>query len=185
MTRIFTTLAWFAILAVVANLIIGLMLGDDLRTPEVSHETLVWTRVHRLGGVAAALVVVLVNSIVITYFVGTSRWVKEVSETYRLENKHIAESNRIKRRTFPWATLSMLAVVGLISLGGACDPSTGQPNTEAWVTPHLIGSFLVLGFLAWASVIEWNNIFANQQVIAAVLEDVNRIRAERGLEANA
>ena len=184
MTRIFTTLAWLALLAVAANLIVGLMLGDDLRNPPVSQETLSWARVHRLGGVAAALAVVLVNSIVITYFVGTSRWVKEVSETYRLDSTYIAQSNRIKRRTFPWATLSMLAVVGLISLGGACDPSTGQPNTEAWVMPHLIGSFLVLGFLVWACVLEWNNIFANQQVISAVLEEVNRIRAERGLEAN-
>ena len=181
MTRIFTTLAWFALLFVAANLIIGLML-DDLRAPNVSQDTLTWARVHRLGGVAAALTVVLVNSIVVTYFVGTSRWVKEVSETYRLDTKFIGESNRIKRRTFPWATMSMLAVVGLISLGGACDPSTGQPNTEAWKMPHLIGSFVVLGFLAWASVVEWNNIFANQQVIAAVLEEVKQIRAEHGLE---
>jgi amino acid transporter len=181
MTRIFTTLAWFALVAIAANLIIGLML-DDLRTPNVSQETLVWARVHRLGGVAAALAVVLVNSIVVTYFVGTSRWVKEVSESYRLDPKFVAESNRIKRRTFPWATMSMLAVVGLIALGGACDPSTGQPNTEAWVTPHLMGAFVVLGFLGWASIVEWNNIHANQQVIAAVLEEVKRIREERGLE---
>ena len=181
MTRIFTTLAWFALLAVAANLIIGLML-DDLRAPNVSHDTLTWARVHRLGGVAAALLVVLVNSIVVTYFVGTSRWIKEVSETYRLDAKFTAESNRIKRRAFPWATMSMLAVVVLIALGGACDPSTGQPNTEAWVTPHLIAAFVVLGFLGWASVVEWNYIYANQQVIAAVLTEVKRIREERGLE---
>lgn len=181
MTRIFTTLACFAIVAVIANLIIGLAL-DDLRAPNVSQDTLVWARVHRLGGVAAALIVVLVNSIVITYFVGTSRWVKEVSETYHLDRKFIAESNRIKRRTFPWATINMLAIVGVIALGGACDPSTGQPNTEAWVSWHLVAAFAVLGFLAWTSTIEWNNISANQQVIQDVLEDVQRIRDERGLD---
>lgn len=180
MTRIFTTLAWFALVAVAANLIIGLML-EDLRAAEVSQETLTWARVHRLGGVAAALVVVLVNSIVITYFVGTSRWVKEVSETYQLGTRFIAESNRIKRRTFPWATINMLAIVGVISLGGACDPSTGQPNTAAWVTPHLISAFAVVAFLAWTSTIEWNNISANQQVIQNVLDEVQQIRTERGL----
>ena len=180
MTRIFTTLAWFALLAVAANLIIGLMLGD-IRTPPVAHDTLTWARVHRLGGVAAALTVVLVESIVVTYFVGTSRWVKEVSETYHLEPRFIAESNRLKRRTFPWALLSMLAIVGLIASGGACDPSTGQPNTETWVTSHLMAAFVVVGFMGWSSVVEWNNIHANQQVIGGVLAEVKRIREERGL----
>jgi hypothetical protein len=184
MTRIFAPLACLALLAIVVNLIGGLTM-DDLRAPEVSADTLRWATVHRLGGVAAGLGVVFVNSLVITYFVGTSRWVREVSETYHLDSRFLHESNRIKRKTFPWATMSMLAVVGLISLGGACDPSTGQPNTERWVTPHLLSAFGVLGFLAWACVVEWNNIAANQQVIAGVLEDVARIRKERGLEVRA
>src|SRR5262245_53532612 len=37
---------------------------------------------HMLLGCAAALVTLLVNSITITYFIGTSRWCKEVCETY-------------------------------------------------------------------------------------------------------
>ena len=74
-----------------------------------------WATVHRLAGVAAGLAVVLVNSIVVTYFIGTSRWVKEVTETYRLDSQFIARSNALKRRTFPWAMLSMLAIVGVIA----------------------------------------------------------------------
>ena len=41
---------------------------------------------HMLLGAAAALMTVLVNSITITYFIGTSRWCKEVCETYQLES---------------------------------------------------------------------------------------------------
>jgi hypothetical protein len=78
MTRIFATLAILALLGVAANLLIGLSLGD-LRGAEVSPATLKWATIHRLGGVAAALGVVFVNSLIITYFVGTSRWVREVS----------------------------------------------------------------------------------------------------------
>jgi amino acid transporter len=181
MTRIFTMLAWFAVLCIAANLVVGLMMGDLRNHP--SEETLTWARVHRLGGLAAALAVVFVNSVVVTYFVGTSRWCKEVSETYKLRPQLVAESTRIKRRTFPWAVMSMLAVVALVALGGAADPSTGQPNTAAWVTPHLVGAYLVLGFLAWASVVEWNNIHANHEVIEQVLAEVKKIRAERGLNA--
>lgn len=181
MTRIFTNLAWFAFACVAANLIIGLWMGD-LRSGDPSPETLNWARVHRLGGVAAGLVVVLVNSIVITYFVGTSRWVREVSETYHLDARFLLESNRLKRKTFPWCTMCMLAVVGLIALGGAADPGNGQPNTEFWVMPHLFAGYGMLAFLALTSVVAWNNIHGNQQVINSVVAEVAKIRRERGLE---
>jgi hypothetical protein len=41
--------------------------------------------VHILLGVLAALVTVLVNSISVTYFIGTSRWCKEVADVYHLD----------------------------------------------------------------------------------------------------
>ncbi len=181
MSRIFTILAWVAILMVAANLILGLSLGD-LR--ELDPTVLRWATVHRLAGVAAGLAVVLVNSIVVTYFIGTSRWVKEVTETYRLDSQFIARSNALKRRTFPWATMSMLAIVGVIALGGAADPGSGRPDTDAWITPHLLGSIAGLALIAWAAVVEWNNIHQNQQVIAEVLAEVRRIRLERGLDVD-
>ena len=76
----------------------------------------------------------------------------------------------------------MLAIVGVIALGGAADPASGQPGTENWITPHLIGSIAGLAFVAWASVVEWNNIYHNQQAIHEILAEVRRIRLERGWE---
>jgi len=180
MTRIFMTLAWFALVMMGATLIIGLSI-EDLHTDH-SPEMLRWATVHRLSGVATALAVVLVHSIVITYFIGTSRWVKEVSEAYSLGTPLIIRANALKRRTFPWAVMGMLAVVGVVALGGAADPATGQENTIHWVTPHLIGALVGMAFIAWTFFVEWNNIHANHQVIADVLTEVRRIRAERGLE---
>jgi hypothetical protein len=178
-TRIFTILAWLAILMVATNLILGLSLGD-LR--QLDPTVLQWARVHRLLGVAAALAVVLVNSIVVTYFIGTSRWAKEVVETYSLNVDFVRRTTALKRRTFPWATLSMLVIVGVIALGGAADPASGKPGTEHWVSTHLIGSIAGLAFVAWASVVEWNNIYRNQQAIHDILAEVRRIRQERGWE---
>ncbi len=83
-----------------AALVLGLYVGDLHQQP--SPDTLRWASVHRLLGVAAALVVVLVNSIVVTYFIGTSRWCKEVVETYGLDAQFIRRSVALKRRTFPW-----------------------------------------------------------------------------------
>ena len=78
--------------------------------------------------------------------------------------------------------MGMLAVVGVIALGGAADPASGLPHTADWVTPHLFGAIAGTAFIAWCFFMEWNNIHSNHQVIADVLAEVHRIRAERGLE---
>jgi len=180
MTRIFMTLAWFALVMMGATLILGLSI--DLHTEQHSPDMLRWATVHRLSGVSTALVVVLVHSIVVTYFIGTSRWVKEVSEAYSLGNTYIIRANTLKRKTFPWAVMGMLTVVAVGALGAAADPSTGRANTINWVTPHLIGALTGLSFIAYTFFVEWNNIHANHVVIADVLTEVQQIRAERGLE---
>ncbi len=180
MTRIFLTLAWLAIVMMAATLIIGLSIAD-LHTDH-SPEMLRWARVHRLAGVGSALCVVLVNSIVVTYFIGTSRWCKEVVETYGLDAALIQRANRIKRGTFPWATMGMLCVVGLIALGAAADPATGLPHTQDWVTPHLIGALLGMAFIAYTFFVEWQNIDANHSLIGEILKLVRQVRQERGLE---
>jgi len=179
-TRIFLTLAWFAVVMMTATFFVGLSI-DELHTDH-SAEMRQWATVHRLSGLASALAVVLVNSIVITYFIGTSRWVKEVCETYHLDASLIRRSTQLKRRTFPWSVMGMLAVVGVIALGAAADPATGLPHTSSWVIPHLVGALAGIAFIGLTFYVAWQNISANHQVIADVLEHVHRIRVERGLE---
>jgi hypothetical protein len=180
-TRIFVSLAWFALVLMGGTLVLGLSIGDF----HTNHDELMrrWATVHRLAGVAAALVVVLVNSIVVTYFIGTSRWCKEVSATYKLDDSFVRRSNQLKRKTFPWAVVGMLAVVGVVALGGAADPATLLPHTEDWVTPHLVGAICGLAVVAWVFFVEGNNIHANHAVINDVLAEVRRIRQERGLDS--
>ncbi len=143
MIRIFTSLAVVALAMMALTLVVGLAIGDI--HGQRSIDTLHWASVHRLLGVAAALVVVLVNSIVVTYFIGTSRWCKEVVETYGLDAQFVRRSLTLKRRTFPWALMSMLVIVGVVALGGAADPATGRQGTEHWVVPHLIGALARTG----------------------------------------
>ena len=88
---------------------------------------------HMLLGQAAALVAVLVNSITITYFIGTSRWCKEVCETYRLPAELAERSTRLKRSTFPWALAGILAVIVIVGLGAAADPSGANLAASAVV----------------------------------------------------
>src|SRR5260221_8345580 len=147
MNRFFTPLAATAVLLVLIALALGLWLRTrDIRDSRdrVAQQ---WATTHRLAGVGAGLIVVLVNSIVVTYFIGTSRWCKEVVETYSLDVELLRRSTRLKRRTFPWAVMAMLAVVGMIALGGAADPGTGLPGTANWVLPHFIGALVGLAFV--------------------------------------
>jgi len=181
MTRILFTLAFLSLILLVTALTVGLSMGD-LYAPRPTEETLAWATTHRLTGVAAALAVVFVESVIITYFIGTSRWCREVVETYRLNSNAVQASNRLKRRTFPWSLLGMLAVVGIIALGGAADPATGRPNTQAWTDWHLVGAIVGIFLVAWTYLVAWNNIVANQAIIQSLVSEVQRIRLERGLD---
>jgi len=180
MSRILLTLASLTMMLLVAALVLGLMMGDLYDDP--SQQTLHWATIHRLTGVAAALAVVLVESVVVTYFIGTSRWCKEVVETYGLDASAVAASNRLKRRTFPWALGGMLAVVAVIALGAAADPGTGRPNTQDWADVHLVGALAGVLLIGWSFLVAWNNVLANHRIIQEVVEAVARIRRERGLD---
>jgi hypothetical protein len=186
LTNIFKILASFACVFVLATGCLGFALRRfDIRDPQDAAGQR-WATVHRLSGVAAALVVVLANSIVVTYFVGTSRWCKEVSETYGLAPALRGRSNTVKRRTFPLAVANMLIAVGIVALGGAGDPAGtfhgAPPPGLTWGNLHFMAAAVGLCVIAWASIAEYQNIEANQQVIADVMADVKRIRSERGLD---
>lgn len=183
MIRIFFTLASLSIVLLLTALMLGLNVGD-LYAPNPTLQTFQWATIHRLTGVAAALGVVFVESVVVTYFVGTSRWCREVVETYRFDMAPVARSNRLKRRTFPWAVMGMLAVVGIVALGGASDPATLRPpsSTQAWTNWHLVGALLGIAFVAYTYWIEWNNIVANHQIIEDLVSEVRRVRQEQGLD---
>ena len=184
MDRILPVIASFALLFVCATLVLGLSLGDVSDPGDESTQR--WATVHRLSGVAAALVVLLADSIVVTYFVGTSRWCKEVVETYDLDRDFVFRSNALKRRAFPIAVTSMLTMVVVVALGGAADPGASmqlEPIAGVpWSRIHLIGALVGVSYVALGFYLMWTAVWENGRVIADVVERVAEIRAERGLE---
>jgi hypothetical protein len=144
--------------------------------PFVKH-----AHVHMLVGIAAALVTVLVNSISVTYFIGTTRWVREVTETYRLNPEYIRRSNALKRSTFPWSLGAILTILAIIAFGAASDPSSGVVNSAEWVTTHYVVALVGVGLIGFAFLTQARNLAANYQVIHEIVADVQRIRQEHGL----
>jgi hypothetical protein len=182
MTRMLPTLASLSLMLYAASIVLGLTIGDLYADPPTAA-AIAWRGRHLLTGVAAALAVVFVECIVLTYFIGTSRWCKEVTETYGLPIADLVESTRLKRRTFPLCLAGMLTVIGVGALGAASDPGTGRPHTADSAYIHLgaaLAGFCVVG---WTYYQAWLNVALNQQVIERIVAQVHRIRESRGLDS--
>ena len=216
MARIFLVLALLAVALLIANAVLGFWIGDyngawqryraahtpsgvgrepppDSAAAEAAKHELDTCRdrkvTHFLLGLTSTLVTLLVNSITVTYFVGTSRWCKEVVDTYQLDEQLAQRSTILKRQAFPWALLGILVMMGIVVLGVCCDPAGPFPDTtstwatsSAWVTPHMMAALLGTGVIAWAFAVQMGKIGANYEVIEEIVAEVRRIRAERGLD---
>ena len=180
MERVYARAALFAVALLVATALLGLWIGD--LHGQTDPAVLRWASVHRLSGILTALVVVLVNSIAVTYFIGTGRWCREVVETYGLSAALTDRAKAIKRQAFPWSVVGMLAMVGITALGGAADAQTGRPGTENLVTPHLVGAIGLATLIAWCFQSQLPRIRRQQRLIEEVLTEVREIRRARGLE---
>ncbi len=207
MARIFLALAIFAMALLAANLVIGLSIGDlndvshrlvearrDQRDPRGDklgtadavdaalreyrpmRERYRW---HILCGLAAALVTVLVNSISVTYFIGTSRWCKEVVETYRLPEELVSRSLYLKRRAFPWAILGIATILAIAALGAASDPGANFESGRRFVVPHYLMAYFGLVLIGGAFWMQFLRIAGNYAVIEEILDHVRRIQDER------
>jgi MFS family permease len=183
MTRILFMLSTFSVLLLVAAFVVGLLVGDLYNTPNSS--TLHWATVHRLTGIVAALVVVLVESVVITYFIGTSRWCKEVVDTYSLDHSAVRESSRLKRRAFAVSLLGMMTILAIIALGAANDPATGRRETAEWNNFHLVAAIVGTLLIAWTYTASWRYIQSNQTIIEQLVVAVGKLRRAKGLEPEA
>lgn len=185
MDRIFTSLASFTVLLMLIALGLGLALHAAGPRDVASESANSWYRWHFMVGVGVGLTVVLVNSLVVTWFIGTSRWCREVVETYALDPSPIARSNRVKRRAFPYALANMLLIVGVLSLGGAADPSSNlkvsPPGGLSWAQWHLLGAVAGVLVIGAGSVFLWRALRESQQIHAQVMREVGETRRQRGL----
>ncbi len=180
MERVFSRVAVFAVALLVATAGLGLWLGDlhGQRSPEILR----WGTVHRLSGVLSALVIVLVNSMAVTYFIGTARWCREVVEAYSLDPSSIDRSKRFKREAFPFALIGILGVLAIVALGGAADPSSGRLGTQDWVTFHLVGGIAFVALIAWCFQSQVAIIRRQHGLIEDVLAEVRTVREAKGLD---
>ena len=141
---------------------------------------------HWMFGLSAALITILVNSVTVTYFIGTSRWCKEVCDAYQLDPALANQCTVLKRKTFPWAVTSMLVMVIVVALGAASEPGNSLVGRSSdWVNYHLGAALTALAAVAYSFIIQAQNIHANYALVQGLMDQVRQIRSDRGLEVNA
>jgi hypothetical protein len=176
MTRIFTTMAALLTVALLTTFGVGLY----TMALEVSLYKNVVYLVHFTLGLFTALFALLVHCIIFTYFLGTGRWVKEVGLAYRLPDAvYPKETRELKRTAFPPALFSMLSIIATAAAGAG-----RQLQLWHWGI-HLTLAVLAILINLWAFRVEYRCLSTNAAVIEGVMNEVERIRAERGLPSSA
>src|SRR5213080_2766773 len=108
MKRTFFVLAGLDTLA----LLIASVLGTLSKLQEVLHPENSLYLLHFLTGLIAALCTLFLHCLIMTYFIGTGRWVKEVCIAYNFPDENWPRKTRdIKRRNTPYVILTMLITI--------------------------------------------------------------------------
>jgi hypothetical protein len=176
MTRIFATLASANALALVVTFVLGSWskLADGLHSGASSVYLL-----HFLFGLFTGVGTLLTHCLIFTYFLGTGRWVKEVTLAYRLPDAPLHKRTReLKRTTFPPALAAMLVTIATAAAGAGA-----QLKAWPWQLHFSLGiATLVVNF--WAFRLEYRNVLANAATLEEVLREVDAMRAAQGLPPN-
>ena len=176
MARIFLVLAGLNALALLVAVLSGTLswFREGLMHPEEPSYL-----IHFVVGLTAVVGNLLVHCLVITYFLGTGRLIKEVTLAYQLPDERWARPTRdIKRGNTPYAIVAMLLAIATAAAGSGRQFQVWP----AWI--HLtLATIAFLGNL-WVFRIEYRNLTRNIGILDEIMVEVERIRAEHGLPSS-
>ncbi|MFL5340243.1 MAG: hypothetical protein ACJ8F7_08820, partial [Gemmataceae bacterium] len=176
MIRIFSVLAIANAIGLIASFAFGWVskLTGARLDPESNYYI-----IHFLCGLFTAVCTLLVHCLIFTYFLGTGRWVKEVTIAYDLPDEPLHKTTReLKRKTFPPALFAMLFTIATSAAGAGV-----QLQDWTWHV-HFGLAVLAIAVNFWAYAVEYRALRRNEEILAAVYVEVDCVRAERGLPSN-
>jgi len=180
--RIFLPLCGLSWLLLIAAFVLGLQI-DDPKVVNVAVQRGV--QHHLLTALGAIVFATMVHALVLTYFMGTGRWLEETSNAYRLDAKYFQESKTLKYRTIPALVGAFVLLVVTGAFGAAADP--GSPTQFAgWfglsaATIHQISAIVTLSINAVVNYLEFTALFRNSEIIDQAMQAVREIRLAKGL----
>ena len=162
------------------------MLGvniDDPASPTAA--SLASVRLHFLTAVGGLMFAALVHAIVLTYFMGTGRWIEETAQVYPLPPRIQQESRGLKYRILPAMAGCLVLLIVTGALGAAADPATRTGWQGLWGIPastlHFSAAVVTLCLNAIVNYFQYAAIEYNGGLIEEVLQEVRRVRIEKGL----
>lgn len=176
--RIFLPLAGLSTVTLIVAMAFGLAIGD----PKVDRVEVPY---HFLSALAALCFATLVHAIVLTYFMGTGRWIEETASAYQLPATFFERNQSIKYRTIPAMVGAFVLLLFTGALGAAADPGA-TIQFQGWFgiapsTLHLTAAILTIVANVGVNYLEFLALERNGDVVEQVLAEVRRIRLERGL----
>ncbi len=177
MNRIFLTLAVVSNLGLMATFV----LGWTVVSPEVGGATGLPLSVHFLSALAALTLTLLVHAIVLTYFMGTGRWIEETSNAYQLGIDSRAENIQLKYRTMPGMVGCIVLLIVTGGFGAVADPGSSVSLSSAKLIHMLLACASLLANVT-VSMIEYQTIQRNGRLVDEIMTSVRAIRRERGLD---
>lgn len=136
---------------------------------------------HLMSAISTALFTMFVHCIVFTYFLGTTRWVRETSAAYSLDNELSQRSQRCRFRAFSAALIGIFAIVMTVASGAWTD--TALPGAEKtwslWAHRILPGATYVYMLFAFRR--QYLAVEEHMELTDEVMARVDEIRVARGL----
>jgi hypothetical protein len=176
--RIFSCLALGSNLALAITFGLGWRIEDagslaQRAREQVSH--------HFLFALVSITLALLVHAIVLTYFMGTGRWIEETCAAYRFEAAARTENIRLKYRLIPAMFLCMALLIITGAFGAIADPASNMKMPSAHVI-HFVLAALTLTANLGTSLLEYGQIVRNSRLVDQVYREVKAVRRERGLD---
>lgn len=180
MTRIFTPLAILAAILTGVTFSLGMSIGDA--TQQAAQRTVTY---HMLTGLGSLLFSSLVHALVLTYFMGTGRWLEETSTAYKLDWAPYRESKKLKYRTIVLMMLCFLLLIATGAFGAAADPASsvgfkGFAGLSGGQV-HMTVALITWGINLAVNCYQFQVLTRNGEIIESVMGEVRRIRVENGL----
>ncbi|WP_437203572.1 hypothetical protein [Planctomicrobium sp. SH664] len=178
MNRIFVCLSTLANLSLWVTFALGLRIGDPGSLSDTARNQV---SAHFLFALAAVMFALLVHAIVLTYFMGTGRWIEETSAAYRFDGAAREENIRLKYRVLPAMGLCLLMLIVTGAFGAVADPASNTRWDHAAIT-HFLLAVGTLTLNAFVSLVEYRQIVRNGQLVQLVYDEVKAVRRERKLD---
>ncbi len=141
---------------------------------------------HMQFGLFAILLCCFCHALLLTYFMGTGRWLEETCRAYALGPEYRERNMKLKWASYPAMTVCFALLIGMMISGVAADPASmaGFSGWGEW-TParvHLAVVIFTVAVNLGVNIWEYMAIRGNGELVNAVLARVREIRIERGLE---